>query len=94
MVQMLRQTEALQLVESIELVALRRALRLFYRRAVRRVTRGISPPVTDLDLLYYVEGILRFCSLHATLLYIFAGNDTRWDAEKDKRYSTFCPATG
>lgn len=90
---LLRQEEALQFVESIPDERLRRVVRVFYRRVLRQFHRADRLPAGDFDLLYFVEGILRFCSQGPTLEAVFAGEDIRWFPEDDDRdrESGYCP---
>jgi hypothetical protein len=87
---LVRQVEALQLVDGIAQLRLRRTVRLFYRRVVRRFDRQTRLPDFDFDLLYFIEGVLRACSNERLLDAIFAGADGRWD-EDDERDVTICP---
>ena len=56
---LLRQVEALQVMETMDQEILRRVVRLFYLRVVKRFERRTRLPTTDFDLLYFIEGILR-----------------------------------
>jgi hypothetical protein len=87
---LLRQADALQLLEGITDVRRKRAVRLFYRQVVRRFERRTCLPSGDFDLLYFIEGIVRFCSGH-TAQAIFEGADIRWFPEFDERNVTSCP---
>jgi hypothetical protein len=78
-------------VEGIAQMKLRRTVQLFYRRVVRRFDRRTRLPASDFDLLYFLEGILRFCSGERTINAVFAGADIHWDDEDDQRKVTFCP---
>ncbi len=78
-------------MDGIAQVRLRRTVRLFYCRVVRRFDRQTRLPAYDFDLLYFLEGILRFCSRGQTIDAVFAGADVRWDDEDDQRDATSCP---
>lgn len=88
---LLRQQEAFQFVGCINHTRLRRVARLFYRRVMSRFDRRTRLPISDFDLLYFIEGILRFFSNERAIDAIFGGADLRWFDENDERDATVCP---
>lgn len=91
--QLLRERDAEQFMDRIEVPTTRQLIEIPYGEVLRRFRESVRLPAADFDLAFFVEGLFLSCSCHDRIRSILAGGDLRWFPEQDDeiKHASYCP---